>query len=358
MKKNLKPLFILMTLLVIIFVSVSLSSTKERRQIEGFMGYMNNTYRYYLSYPSFMRMGTDNDYGWNSLEVQEGIYLEIPGESTIFSIDVDLNESTTTPLLEYAQRIRNMQLDNSNMNVSSHVGDLKQTTFAGNPAYSFTLDDGFNGGNGTGYALGNNTYNYVLVENPVGKKLIIHYLIKSKKYPDNVQWSNRIIKDFNFRPVASWDKYGQFDERSCYYGQEDIKTNSDYSYKNSALGFSLDIPSGWFVPLSKDDDPHFVNCGDSNMGSSFEIQGTSKYYDEELAYYQKALKSDNRRTYPNLIKDAVVVEYVIESSDGAEGDGWGKWYKIIYLNKKKSFNFASYEGIENNYFINSFKLID
>jgi hypothetical protein len=207
MKKNLTLLFILLILLAVVLTLVNLSSTKEKRKVESSFRYMNNTYRYILDYPSFMKMGTDNDYGGNSLEVQKDIYLEIPGESEIFSINVDLNEPTTTPLLEYAQRIRNMQLDDSSKSNDPKVGDLKQITFAGNPAYSFTLEDKFNGENGTGYALrDNDIYNYVLVENPVGKKLIIHYLIKSKKYPDNIQWANWIIKDFNFRPVESLDK--------------------------------------------------------------------------------------------------------------------------------------------------------
>ncbi len=349
MKKYLKSFLILIVLLGILFLVVSILPQKDSRKAEYYTIFRNNTYRYSLDYPSFMRLGTKNDYGWNSLEAQPDIYLEIPGESEIFAVEADLKEPTTTLLKEYAEHIKEIQQQNA--------GGLNQITFSGKTAYSFTVKSSFSSGGGLGYMLGDDTFNYVIVENPRGQKLIIHYLLDSKKYPQNLKWAEYIVNSFGFIPTESWDKYGQFVERSCYYRPDDIKTEKDYVYDNTALNFSLTIPKGWFVPPTNDNDPHVVNCGNSDKGKSFEIQGQDGRFDlykYNYDYYQKNLISGKGKVYTDIIPGAMVVEYIMENPEEVS---WPYWYIIIFSRERVSFNFASSGRIEDNKFIETFKIL-
>lgn len=151
--------------------------------------YINSSYGYQVSYPqnalATKYYEEDND----PLEKTEYLQIFIPGEITQFSVEayisntnatdsvsMELNALDALPLQQFATALHQYQIDNPNQNMKDRqVGDLTETTFAGQKAYSFTLTNGFTTPAGE-YAIPTGvTFNYIAIENKAGIKLLIYY---------------------------------------------------------------------------------------------------------------------------------------------------------------------------------------
>ncbi len=359
-----KKQHIILISLVVIFAIFLLTIRVFKSEDQFTFNYFNNfKYKYSFKYPSVASIGTTNDYGWDHLYDQENINVSILGKAMLFEIEAKYREATSTPLKDYALKVRNKQVNNNNPNYRPEIGEFKEITFAGRLAYSFNLDKGF-ASEGGEYALGDGqTYNYIITQDNSGQKFIIHYLVKSTDYLQSVNLAEKIRDSFTFlettkrtSPPQAWDtKYGEYNDHGCAYGKDSIKTEAEYFYKNTILDFSLTIPKGWFVPTSIDSDPHFYNCDYNNKtGSQFEIQESPMSFEKDYLYYKNNLLSKKAKISTDIIPNAIVMEYITEATP--EGESWGYWYIILFEKEKKSFYFGSGESIINNTFISTFKL--
>lgn len=116
-------------------------------------------------------------------------YTPLTGWGT--EIEKKQTELITLPLQQFAEAVRKIQVDDKNpYEQDKHAGELNEITFAGQKAYSFTLNRGFNGPHGS-YTLDPDTavYNLVFIENKAGVKLMI-------RYPLNDSIAERIANSF------------------------------------------------------------------------------------------------------------------------------------------------------------------
>lgn len=152
--------------------------------------YTNISYEYQVTHPAdmpasyiasykdipveqsyFMRMGNQND---GSVEFTVTAYDYRDERSAL-----DYDNLQKLPLQQLAETMRQKQIADKNIYTpDKQTGDLKEITFAGQKAYSFTQSRGFNGINGA-YSFsarqGNPIYNFIFFENKKGVKLMISY---------------------------------------------------------------------------------------------------------------------------------------------------------------------------------------
>src|SRR6185295_15075566 len=57
----------------------------------------------------------------------------------------------------------------------------------------------------------------------------------------------------------------------CPYFENYIKTEAKYTYTNTTIGFSIQVPKGWYVATANDIDPRMYNCDNEDGGPSFGI---------------------------------------------------------------------------------------
>lgn len=167
-----------------------------------------------------------------------------------------------------------------------------------------------------------------------------------------------VKSESSFGP-QSWDTYGQYHYWTCAYSKDSIKTKSEYLYKNETYGFTLNIPSKWFVPTLEDSSSlHFYNCDkDNRTGSSFEIQGmySGDYFKALLEEAQQDLANPGVKIYKDVIPNAVIIKHFSAITDG---DGWVNWYSIIFEKEGRAFRFGTnWEIEENSIVISTFRLI-
>lgn len=174
-------------------------------QIEKWLGYENAAYRYKLSYPDTALISNTQEMNVNTVEESNDIQIFIPGSTTSVSIfaftkDQPLysilapDQTGVTPkssLKDITEKVHQNQIDDKNPYIKDKkIGDIKEVTFAGEKAYSFTLLGGFATNlTGMGYVLPG-THNYIFVEKN-NTKFVIHYPIGDKV-------SEKIIESFEF----------------------------------------------------------------------------------------------------------------------------------------------------------------
>ena len=157
--------------------------------------YVNTANGYQLKFPKNARISARaEDEDALPLDKLNRAHIFVPGESTEVYVEAyapraasaktldlasTLNQSAVLPLQEFAEDIRQMQVrDKSPYAAGKMIGELQDSLFAGQNAYSFTLTKTFteSSDGSYGYALPDGaTYNYVLLENRSGTKLMIHY---------------------------------------------------------------------------------------------------------------------------------------------------------------------------------------
>lgn len=176
--------------------------------------FKNIKYHYLISYPSSVVIGTNNDYA-TKLTEEKSIYFFIPGKTSLTGIDVEIIEpweekyyETRTmdsekkffeenkkiislDLKSYAEYIRNQQVNEKNPYENQKIiGELQEISFAGTKAYRFIMTKGFKSLS-IEYALPSGVFTYLITENPIGQKIIIHYLSGN-------EISEKMIQSFQF----------------------------------------------------------------------------------------------------------------------------------------------------------------
>lgn len=150
------------------------------------------------------------------------------------------------------------------------------------------------------------------------------------------------------------DPYGEYNYWTCPYGENDIKTTSEYKYTNITLGFEVTLPAGWFVPWNESNNPHFYNCAN---GQAFEIQGgqlqfqsaIDAVYKEAYDNYQRNLITKEYKTYTDIIPGAIIIEYPKD-----DDSMWSGAYHIIFEKEKIAFTMLNRFNIQDS-FIKSFR---
>jgi hypothetical protein len=154
--------------------------------------YNNTVHGYRVSYPSVVTIAPITEIDSRSLDKVDDLEFFLPGKITALFVTVSTQyanapEAIATeratlislPLRQFAETLRQYQITDKNPAVlGKQIGNLQETDFAGQKAYSFTLTKSFSLGLAGGYALADGTmYNYILTENKNGEKFIIHYPI-------------------------------------------------------------------------------------------------------------------------------------------------------------------------------------
>ncbi|MBI5126433.1 MAG: hypothetical protein HZA80_01550 [Candidatus Taylorbacteria bacterium] len=137
----------------------------------------------------------------------------------------------------------------------------------------------------------------------------------------------------------------------CPYFEDYTKTETAYTYINTKLGYSIEIPKGWYVAPTDDNDPRMYNCDNVEGGSSFGIYTTyaNAYYD-----YEKELATTKEKVYTDLIPGAIVIKHNMENLEHAP---WGYIYTIVYKKEKKVFSLIVPGNIEESTVLPTLKLI-
>lgn len=154
--------------------------------------YTNTIYGYELKYPADMKVDYVGEYATIPVEQSDDPMIYFPGGPTEFGVTAYLSDTShnspairernnliTLPLPQFSEEIRQMQVNDKNIHVlNKQIGELKEITFVGQKAYSFTLTESFSRGLSGGYALGlegSHAFNFIFVENKNGIKLMIRY---------------------------------------------------------------------------------------------------------------------------------------------------------------------------------------
>lgn len=190
------------------------SSFLQSQGTDNWNIFKNIKYHYLIMYPSSVVIGTNNDYA-TKLNEEKSIYFFIPGKTILSGIDVEIIEpweekyyETRTldsekkffkenkkiislDLKSYAEYIRNQQVNEKNPYENQKIiGELREISFAGTKAYRFIMTKGFKSLS-IEYALPSGVFTYLITENPVGQKMIIHYLSGN-------EISEKMIQSFQF----------------------------------------------------------------------------------------------------------------------------------------------------------------
>ena len=183
---------------------LDISETSEK---QGWKTYANQAYGYHVSYPPNAIVASHSE-DTTQLDQIADVEISIIGQTTLFFVTAyipygDVSESfvrerntiVTLPLRQFAEALRQWQVNNQNPSMTGRqVGEFKAITFAGKKAYSFTLTKGFSESpdGQYGYMLPEGvTYNFIIVENGKGQKLLIHY-------PNTMQVAKQIESTFKF----------------------------------------------------------------------------------------------------------------------------------------------------------------
>lgn len=154
--------------------------------------YPNIKYHYSIRYPeSILRVQTNNDYGQYDLNYQESINF-----GKLVAIDVQNSDQNSLDLKTYAENVWDFQVNDPNKSLEQEVGPLEETTLSSKTTYGFTLTEGFRQyPDGGGYTLGTDgdVYQYLIVEDNDGRKIIIHYLINSEADPKYIDIAEKMI---------------------------------------------------------------------------------------------------------------------------------------------------------------------
>ncbi len=160
----------------------------------GWNTYTNTTYSYSLSYPDGLRLGYPGMAETVRIEETDDLMIDADLKPAIFGVTAytvdtahdspaikERNSLATLPLKEFAEGVRQLQVNDSNSSIQDKtVGELQEITFAGKPAYSFTLNKAFVSDSlGSGYILTpeDTNFNFIFVENKFGQKLMVRYLV-------------------------------------------------------------------------------------------------------------------------------------------------------------------------------------
>lgn len=184
----------------------------------GWQNYENTVFGYSVNYPDTIAdIHTNNEYSGNDLTDEAEISFAVPGKTTLFGVESDyltpeiiniFKKDGALKILEerqkllamnlksYSETIRELQVNNPNPYSHAEVGEMKEITFGGKPAFSFSLTNGFKLLTGE-YSLGDGqAYNYVITENSKGHRLIVHYLIDSETYPEGIDLAEKMVVSF------------------------------------------------------------------------------------------------------------------------------------------------------------------
>jgi len=136
----------------------------------------------------------------------------------------------------------------------------------------------------------------------------------------------------------------------CPYFVDYIKTETERIYTNTVLGFSIQVPKGWYIAPENDTDPRFYNCDNVEGGSSLGIYTTyaTTYLDSA-----KLLKTEEK-IYTDLVPGAVVIADKMEDLDHAP---WGFLYTIVFEKEKKIFELIVPGNIEESALLPTLKII-
>jgi hypothetical protein len=111
-------------------------------------------------------------------------------------------------------------------------------------------------------------------------------------------------------------------------------------YKNEVLAFTIEVPSGWYLPAIDDTDPHFFEtkaCAESYNPTcaAFEIQNLDTEFAEgpDAVFNIAASEGLHPQKHLNLISDAIV----IETSPEAGAEGWYFEYHVFFSKEKRRF---------------------
>ena len=137
----------------------------------------------------------------------------------------------------------------------------------------------------------------------------------------------------------------------CPYFENYVKTETEHTYINTTIGFSIQVPKGWYIPTANDADPRMYNCNNVEGGPSLGIYTTNalKYYD-----YKTELSTTKEKMYRNLIPGAIVIK---TNTDNFETAPWGYPYTIVYEKEKKAFFLIVRGNIEESTLLPTLKLI-
>lgn len=185
--------------------SVGINNDNADLQEEEWLSYENTVYKYKFSYPGNALVTNAQEMDSRPTNESNDIQIFIPGSVTSVSIFAFTKDQSLYAILapdqtginsnsllkDIADKVRKNQIDDKNPNIQNKkVGDMKETVFAGEKAYSFTLTGGFATNlTGMGYAI-TGTHKYIFVEKN-NTKFVIHYPLE-----DNV--SEKIINSFEF----------------------------------------------------------------------------------------------------------------------------------------------------------------
>ncbi|HVS79507.1 MAG TPA: hypothetical protein VHF05_00860 [Candidatus Paceibacterota bacterium] len=180
----------------------------EVPQTQDWKTYQNVAHGYAVSYPEDAAVQPVAEMEGKPVEQSDDIIIEIPGVGEKFGATIYLpfqnapkalteerNKLIMLPLFQFAESIRQMQLDDTNpYTKNKKVGGLNEIDLEGQKAYSFTLTKSFSQGLAGGYSLGKEgtVFNFVFVENKSGEKIMIHY-------PLNDDVAERMIDSFELQ---------------------------------------------------------------------------------------------------------------------------------------------------------------
>lgn len=142
---------------------------------------------------------------------------------------------------------------------------------------------------------------------------------------------------------------------SVSYNSQRHESGSNVIYGNEVLAFTIEMPSGWYLPAIDDTDPHFYEtkmCAESysTTCAAFEIQNHDTEFIEgpDAAFNTASSNGLNPQRYSTLIPGAVV----IRTSPEAGAEGWYFEYHVFFTKSKRRFLiFSNDKNLENSIFV-------
>ena len=155
---------------------------------------------------------------------------------------------------------------------------------------------------------------------------------------------------FKNNKIVSQDTTYQTSRPKCPYWKSYTRTETSSKYINTTVGFSVQVPKGWYVAPENDKDPRVYNCDNVEGGPSFGIYPT---YAGAYENYEKGMIKVEKK-YTNIASGIIFIK---EKTDDLDTAPWGFIYTVVSEKDKKVFNMIVAGNIEDSTVLPTLKLI-